>query len=347
MKVYIDMIIFDLQRAGGISVYWYEITKRLLADKNIDAYFIVSDKEKNNIYWDKLKLSQEKIIRYNKFLNRYRAVNYKEKDKHIFISSYYRYSKNKNATNVTVVHDFTYEYFSAGPKKWVHHHQKMQAIYKSDKVICISQNTQNDLNKFAKRKVNSLVIYNGVSEKYRLMNSDEKTEALSAFDDKVAQVVDSGKYVLFVGQRGGYKNWKGAVEIFKQLSIEYSMISVGGSELTDEEKTLLGDSIDRHYKLSALSEDQLCLLYNNAYCLLYLSEYEGFGIPVAEAAQCGCPVIALNKSSIPEIAEESELVTLYDTVKVIPSDLTHKQSEYRFSWDKTYQSIVELIYGTY
>lgn len=341
--IYVDTIIFDLQRAGGISVYWYEIIKRMLTDKEVEPYFIVSDDIKNNIYWDKLDLPQDKIIKYNKLFNRYRSVNYKEIRNHIFISSYYRYSKNKHATNITIVHDFTYEYFSSGIKRLVHHWQKMKAIYKSKKSICISKNTQNDLNKFSKRKVESVVVYNGVSSIYRLMSSDEINSTINTFSSQLVSVINSEGYVLFVGQRAGYKNWKEAVRLFKTLPVEYSMISVGGGELTQEEKGLLSNANNRHYRLSALSEEQLCLLYNKAYCLLYLSEYEGFGIPVVEAEQCGCPVIALNRSSIPEIAEGSGLIQLVDNIDSIPLNLKRDKTEIKFSWDKTYACIKKLI----
>lgn len=341
--VYIDTIIFDLQRAGGISVYFYEIINRLLADKEVESYFIVSDGKKDNIYWDKLNLPKDRIIKYNKFLNRYRSVNYKETRKHTFISSYYRYSKNKNAANITIVHDFTYEYFSSGLRKFVHHWQKMKAVYKSEKAVCISKNTQNDLNKFSKRMVDSVVVYNGVSDAYHVMTAEEITDTLKSLSVEASAVIESGNYVLFVGQRGGYKNWKSAVKLFKQLPENYYMISVGGGELTEEERALLGDNGSRHLKLSALTEEQLCLLYNKAYCLLYLSEYEGFGLPVAEAEQCGCPVLAMNRSSIPEIAEGSKLVQLVDAVDRLPTDLKHGAAIKRYDWDETYCNIKSFV----
>ena len=49
-------------------------------------------------------------------------------------------------------------------------------------------------------------------------------------------------------------------------------------------------------------------LYNNARCLIYPSSYEGFGLPIIEAQRAGCPVIALNKSSIPEVIGETPLL---------------------------------------
>ena len=90
------------------------------------------------------------------------------------------------------------------------------------------------------------------------------------------------------------------------------------------------------------------MLFRSAYCLLYLSEYEGFGLPVAEAEQCGCPVVALNRSSIPEIAEGSELVLLADSIQVCPLNLQHVQSKEKFSWTITYERlkmILDSIHG--
>ncbi|MDE6398547.1 MAG: glycosyltransferase family 4 protein, partial [Clostridiales bacterium] len=339
--VYIDTVIFDLQHAGGISVYWYEIIKRMLADESVDPYFLVSDTPKNNLYWDKLTLPENKIVRCN--TNRYRAVNYKEQRDHVFISSYYRYSVNKNAYNVTVVHDFTYELYAHGLRKWVHHWQKSKAVKKSQQVICISQNTQKDMHRFCKCKCPSSVVYNGVSDAYKVLTEEELKERLIAFQNSERDIIENKPFVLWVGGRAGYKNWKSGVALFKTLPQEYYMISVGGGKPTDEEKQLLGEWENRHIWLSAVDEDKLCVLYNKAYCLLYLSEYEGFGLPVAEAQQCGCPVVALNRSSLPEIAVNSCLVHLFvDTPAVLPI-LQHDISEYRFCWEQTYAGIKKFL----
>jgi len=346
-KVYIDTIIFDLQKAGGISLYFYEVISRFLIDNNIDLTLIDSGDCKNNIFWSKLDLSNIKIITYKKKFNRYRVVNYIENEEHIFISSYYRYSINKNATNITIVHDFTYEHFSKGLKLFVHHKQKAIAIKNSQKIICISENTKKDLLKFCPKESEEkeiVVIYNGASDKFRVLESEEFNE----IENKNQYLLEIKEpFVLFVGARSGYKNWIEAIEIFKQFPQSYNFVSVGGPSLLDEEKILLSGIKNSHIYIPPVDEEVLVYLYNKAVCLMYLSNYEGFGIPVVEAQKCGCHVIAKPVSSIPEVAGEGTLL-LEDDIS-IEKTLTFLSKEFNytpiFSWDKCYKELINVFGG--
>jgi glycosyltransferase involved in cell wall biosynthesis len=51
-----------------------------------------------------------------------------------------------------------------------------------------------------------------------------------------------------------------------------------------------------------VTDDDLAALYRGARCLVYASLYEGFGIPVAEALACGCPVVTSLGSPMAELA---------------------------------------------
>lgn len=58
---------------------------------------------------------------------------------------------------------------------------------------------------------------------------------------------------------------------------------------------------------TSLSDDQLNFLYQRAVALIYPSLYEGFGMPLLEAARNGCPVICCNSSSLPEVGGDAVL----------------------------------------
>src|SRR5437588_2422250 len=56
-----------------------------------------------------------------------------------------------------------------------------------------------------------------------------------------------------------------------------------------------------------VAENDLSALYSGATCFVYPSFFEGFGLPVLEAMQCGAPVIAGNRTSIPEVVGDAAL----------------------------------------
>jgi glycosyltransferase involved in cell wall biosynthesis len=57
-----------------------------------------------------------------------------------------------------------------------------------------------------------------------------------------------------------------------------------------------------------VSETDLPALYTGALCFVYPSYFEGFGLPPLEAMQCGTPVIAGNRTSLPEVVGDSGLL---------------------------------------
>ncbi|MFO6423834.1 glycosyltransferase family 4 protein [Motilimonas sp. KMU-193] len=323
--IYIDLIINKLQSHGGISVYFNELTSRL-SKENIKVTFLNEKNDKTSIFERPLK-----------WLERYRSVKINSK-KGVLHSSYYRVSNNKEIKLVNTVHDFTYEKFIKGPAKWIHCWQKYRAILRSDIVICVSQNTANDLFHYCPIEASKVrVIYNGVSEIYSPLNLRERTNE-----------------VLFVGARAGYKNFSLAVEAVAKIP-DLSLSIVGGGMLSKNETRLLEHHLPGRYQwLGRLSDNDLNVAYNRAYALLYPSSYEGFGIPILEAMRAGCPVIAVNVSSIPEVAGDAAVLTpkadtdlFVDALKSVASrreSLMHAGFEQAklFSWDKCYIETLQV-----
>ncbi len=99
-------------------------------------------------------------------------------------------------------------------------------------------------------------------------------------------------------------------------------------------------------------------LYNLADVYLYPSLYEGFGLPVLEAMQCGCPVIASNATSIPEVAGDAAvLVNPLDTTDIaqaihqvlsdpkLREELVYAglQQAKKFSWERCANTMLKII----
>lgn len=344
-----DNIVFDLQRSGGISVVWYELIDRILENGSLDIRFIDNGNTINK-FRENLKIADSAICSRDKCvpISRYVPVIINNKESFVFHSSYYRYCKSPYAKNITTVHDFTYEYFVKGLKKKLHCWQKYNAIRHSDYIVCISQNTKNDLLKFLpdidQNKVR--VIHNGVSEDYFVINDNNAGCELP---------FKTGTFLVFVGSRAHYKNF----DLLKRVvaRTKYNLVIVGAKLSDDEENDLHKYlSTDRFFSAGFLPNEQLNIIYNHAAALVYPSSYEGFGIPVLEAQRAGCPVIAYNASSIPEVIgntpllmnelTEEELLKKIDLLsdeklmKEVRS--TGLENSKRYSWDKMYQGYMEL-----
>lgn len=119
------------------------------------------------------------------------------------------------------------------------------------------------------------------------------------------------RYILFVGNVKPNKNLHQLVEGFSRLLLrlpDYHLLIVGKKDgFITGDKTLI-DRIDANPELAAkvsfsgyVALPDLPVLYSMADVFAFPSIYEGFGFPPLEAMACGCPVVASNRSSIPEV----------------------------------------------
>lgn len=337
-----DGIIFSLQNNGGISVYFSELLSRFA---NLEC------ESKMLMYGDNQVSLREGIqpLRTNvraRLLERYRNISIKGTG--LFHSSYYRYSTRRNYLNVTTVYDFTYERFISGPKKWGHSWQKFKAIRHSDAVLCISESTKADLRKYIPDISEDRIFVTPLAANSTFRSAPSSEEPKD--------------YVVFVGARGGYKNFSLLVRALGHFS-DVRLFVVGGGGFSAEESALMERMIrGRYFHKGNVTIENLKEIYNHALCLVYPSSYEGFGIPVLEAMSAGCPVIALRSSSIPEVAGDAAVLLeapeerhLFDAIHRVSQsdvrrDLTVKGLERSqlFSWDVTFnktRAVYEMLLG--
>ncbi len=170
-------------------------------------------------------------------------------------------------------------------------------------------------------------------------------------------------YFLFVGEIQPRKNIKSMIKAFTLLpdkvKKEFNFVLIGRAKNKKYLQEILADiekSKCQIYVLSSVSDDDLVKFYNLAHAFIYVSFYEGFGLPVIEAMSCGCPVLTSDSSSLREIAVDAAiLANPYDLgsiregmLQLIMNNdlrLQIKQLGYKrasqFSWEKTARKTVE------
>lgn len=361
MKIFLDNIIYSKTKNGGVSNYWYELSKFLINEKKDELKFFEDPNATSNFHRSLLQIDVNSIIPVDKssIISRLLPIKYKSSEKFIYHSSYFRkLSGAKNQIEVTTIYDFIHNYYSSFLKKEIHNNLKFNAIKRSKGIICISKNTYKDLQKFCPTKTNQKaeVIYVGVSDDYFPISNFSENEKSFLKNNKL-----ENDFILYIGGRTNYKNFDFSAAILNENK-NLKLVIVGGGILTDKEiKLFHKEALERIIFIPSVQNSELNVLFNNALALLYPSSYEGFGIPVVEAMRAGCPVIGLNNATIREIAENSALLLDDLTVSDFERNIQQLSNmEYRkeviaqgleeskkYSWDRSSRETREFYESLY
>jgi mannosyltransferase len=347
LAIELDCIIFGLQRYGGISNYWDKLREYVQSDASLDAHLLLP-KNIQYFQFDRSLLKQAASRResIDPRLARYLPASVFVPHG-IFHTSYYRLPRGTVGRYIVSVYDFTYERYRTGLARHVHSMQKFASIRRADAVLCISDATRRDVLEFCPDV--------DPSKLHVVPLAVDRT----AFYPEFAHKPDGGgegNVVLFVGQRGGYKRFDLAVEAIRQS--KGLVLGVVGPPLTSVEQAHLQQQLGtRWISYGSVPSSQLRRLYSEAYAFIFPSDYEGFGLPVLEAMACGCPVVAANLSSLPEVGGAAALYAQQQSGEAYASALSILQvSDWRaaaidngvmraqeFEWATTMQ-LTKLVY---
>lgn len=377
MKVLFDSQAFDMQTHGGVSRCFAELYSHLPDD--IDAKLGVL--ESNNVYLQNLGypprgdlydrfICNKKIPGKGRLFNIYNSIIGRKYWGYDYNRSYCReillegkvdvfhptYFSDwflpylKGVPFVLTIHDMIPERFPNlfNPNDFqVLMKRKLAPI--ATRIIAVSEHTKNDIVQLIKVPGEKIeVIYHGVNKsEYSFPNN-------SLYDFP---------YLLYVGSRYGYKNFKPFLESCKKVFDKYKELRLicTGSDFTPIELSqidglgLSSRVIHRFVK----TDSELMNLYHFAVCFVYPSLYEGFGIPILEAYQAQCPVFLNRRSCFPEIADDAAVYfnmdigksnfvevfdEFYNNYSINKEELIKKQNMRikKYSWDLSARRLAEV-----
>ncbi len=212
-----------------------------------------------------------------------------------------------NKPYVVTIHDLTLSIFP-GQKmtRWYHrlayNWTIKNAVNKSKNIIAVSENTKKDIVKYLNINEDKIrVIYNGISEKFRLIEDPSFLQkTLNKYNIK-------DQFLLYTGVWRNHKNLPRLLEAFKiikEKGLNLKLVITGKEDphYPEVRQTVKSLKLENEVIFPGLvTEEELINLYNSALFYVFPSLYEGFGLPPLESMKCGTPVLASNVSSIPEI----------------------------------------------
>jgi len=264
----------------------------------------------------------------------------------LFVSTYY--TTPLSTPSVFMAYDMVPEMTGANlaSPMWK---EKHYGVYHASSYIAISENTASDLSRCFPyiSQDRKTVAYCGIEKHFLPANS----EKIAQFKAKYGI---SKPYFLIVGDRLGFNGYKNAILFFKAFSMldnkhEFEIVCVGGTNsLEPEFVPYASDASGVKVHLLKLGDDELRCAYSGAVSLVYPSKYEGFGLPIAEAMACGCPIITCRNASIPEVAgnaviyvNDSDVNELVNALRFIQIPQNRKlliaagfEQAKKFSWRK-------------
>ncbi|MDX2098477.1 MAG: glycosyltransferase family 1 protein [Leptolyngbyaceae cyanobacterium bins.59] len=360
MRILYDGQIYGNLNATGITRYFYHLIQELPSDFlptllaiNPQAIYPTHPRLKIYRYSDGFSggLGARLSYRFSKYYFRLASALSRPQILHpIYYSRLTQQAMNQRSCPLVItIYDLIHEQFAQqlDPEGYVASF-KQRAVEAADRILCISENTRQDLIRFYPIAETKAIT--------TLLATELDLSLITGSDP-----VPDRPYYLQVGSRAFYKNFDRLLEAFaKAVSVHPDLaLCVVGAPLSEAEQRRIAElQLTDHIEFYGSVDDRhLAKLYHHSLALVYPSLYEGFGIPPLEAMACETAVIAARSSSIPEVVGDA--AWLFDPLSVVeladrlialvdhPTERDRliergKERVKQFSWKKMADQTVEL-----
>ncbi|MCU0791563.1 MAG: glycosyltransferase family 4 protein [Opitutaceae bacterium] len=358
-----DGAIFSLMGGGGIARYFKEIWRRVPA-RAPEIRFVLDWPAAAGPAPAGPGLSVVRgfqfrpgrlFIRWNAALHR-RALRAVRAD--IFHSTYYAPAPVPVPRVVVTAHDLLDEHFhdgfSGNPRQF--RLQLRQTLARADAVVAVSETTRADVIRFAGVAPDRVVVCpHGVSPSLGSRPAEEQVAAFRARHRL------ERPYLLYVGRHNSYKNLSTLIEgwrLLRESGRTFQLCCVGDDAALPPH---LADYVARHRLASSLrplprlDDAELAAAYAGASAFVFPSLWEGFGLPIIEAAAAGCPLVLSDIPAFREVAGERACffdpcspVSLADALSRALADREHprwtkQELAGRFDWDASAEAHAALF----
>ena len=375
MLIGIDGNEANSKKRVGISEYAYQLLRQFseFRIQNSEFRIYLKDKPRNDLP-DEATSWMYRVITPKRFWTQWRLpldlyVHKPRPD--VFFSPTHYAPRFSPVPTVISIMDLSYLYFQDmfttsdlyQLRRWTAY-----SVKRAKKILTISKSSKNDIMKEYKVPEDRVVVtYPGIKDSVTL---SPHVYGMSQLQSKY-QI--SENFILFVGTLQPRKNIARLIEAFaitlnnaennaelrKKKDLELVIIGKKGwlyEEILEAPEKF---GVKERVKfLDSVGDEELAIFYQQALCYVLPSLYEGFGLPVLEAMQHGCPVITSKISSLPEAGGDAAIYVdpgdvddiAQKMMKLISDEALRKKliekgkkQVTKFSWEKTARETLKVL----
>jgi len=368
MNIAINTRLLLKNKMEGIGWFTYETMKRITQQHQQDHFYFIFDRpfDKDFVFADNITpivigpQSRHPVLWYIWFnWSLYKVLRSIKPD--VFVSPEGYICLNSKVKTINVMHDIAYEHYPETVPWLVKRYYKYffpRFAKRANRIATVSQFSKNDIVSqyhIPQEKID--IVYNGCNELYRPIDETSKKQTRKKYSGETL-------YFVYVGSINPRKNIIKLLQAFDKfksnITTDYKLLLIGkqgfGMDAVNEVYHQLQHKMDIEFMGRVEDNEELNKIISSSVAMVYVSVFEGFGIPCLEAMRCGTAVIASNTSSLPEVCGDAAIyVDPFDVDAIaeamrkmafdqeLRQDLISKGNiqAQKFSWQKT----ADLLYG--